>query len=225
MEAIKALLGELRRCEILNDYKEVFSYNGITLEESSMAFQKRLHHLYEDALLEIPFLSTEAKEGFINIIDRYAESQRLFDVPDESVLESMNREIELGNTNINLRQERDFVKMICECVSLQKYYLNEFAAAIGYTPTEQEREQPSIIVDDEPITDEDANQEWVYGYKGIMSAFKWGRNKVADFLKDSFYEEAIVREGKKKIALNVPKARELMQKKEKERKKTKRRKC
>ena len=57
-----------------------------------------------------------------------------------------------------------------------------------------------------------------------MSAFKWGRNKVADFLKDSFYEEAIVREGDK-IALNVPKARELMQKKEKERKKTKRRKC
>ena len=224
MEAIKALLGELRRCEILNDYKEVFSYNGITLEESSVAFQKRLHRLYEDALAEIPLLSQDTKEGFVKIIDKYAESQRLFDVPDESILESMNREIEAGNTNVSLRTERDFVKMICECVSLQKYYLNEFAAAIGYTPTEQESEQPSIIVDDEPITDEDANQEWVYGYKGVMSAFKWGRTKVANFLKDSFYEEAIVREGDK-IALNVPKARELMQKKEKERKKTKRRKC
>ena len=124
MEAIKALLNELRRCEIINDYKVYFSYNDITLEETSMAFQKRLHRLYEDALLEIPFLSTEAKEGFINIIDRYAESQRLFDVPDESILESMNREIEAGNTNVSLRTERDFVKMICECVSLQKYYLN-----------------------------------------------------------------------------------------------------
>ena len=224
MEAIKALLGELRRCEILNDYKEVFSYNGITLEESSVAFQKRLHCLYEDALVEIPLLTQDAKDGFANIIDKYAESQRLFDVPDESILESMNREIEAGNTNVSLRTERDLVKMICDCVSLQKYYLNEFADAIGYTPTEQESEQPSIIVDDEPITDEDANQEWVYGYKGIMSAFKWGRNKVADFVKDSFYEEAIVREGDK-IAVNVPKARELMQKKEKERKKPKRRKC
>ena len=224
MEAIKALLGELRRCEILNDYKDVFSYNGITLEESSVAFQKRLHCLYEDALVEIPLLSQDAKDGFANIIDKYAESQRLFDVPDESILESMNREIEAGNTNVSLRTERDFVKMICDCVSLQKYYLNEFAAAIGYTPTEQESEQPSIIVDDEPITDEDANQEWVYGYKGIMSAFKWGKNKVADFLKDSYYAEAIVQEHKK-IALNVPKARELMQKKEKERKKPKRRKC
>ena len=222
MEVIKALLNELRRCEIINDYKVNFSYNGITLEESSVAFQRRLHRLYEDALVEIPFLSTEAKDGFINIIDRYAESQRLFDVPDESILESINREIEAGNTNVSLRTERDFVKMICECVSLQKDYLNKFAAAIGYTPTEQESEQPSIIVDDEPITDEDANQEWVYGYKGIMSAFKWGRNKVADFLKDSYYAEAIVQEHKK-IALNVPKARELIQKKEQERKKPKRR--
>ena len=224
MEAIKALLGELRRCEILNDYKDVFSYNGITLEESSVAFQKRLHRLYEDSLVEIPLLSQDAKDGFANTIDKYRESQTYFDVPDESVLESMNREIEAGNTNVSLKKERDFVKVICECVSLQKYYLNEFAAAIGYTPTEQESEQPSIIVDDEPITDEVANQEWVYGYKGIMSAFKWGRNKVANFLKDSFYEEAIVREGDK-IAVNVPNARELMQKKEQERKNPKRRRC
>ena len=224
MEAIKALLNELRRCEIVNDYKTNFSYNDICLDEASISFQKRLHRLYEDSLVEIPLLSQDAKEGFVKIIDKYAESQRLFDVPDESILESMNREIEAGNTNVSLRMERDFVKMICECVSLQKYYLNEFAAAIGYTPTEQESEQPSIIVDDEPITDEDVNQEWVYGYKGIMSAFKWGRNKVAGFLKDSYYEEAIVKEGRK-IAVNLPKARELMQKKEQERKNPKRRRC
>ena len=202
----------------------MFSYNGFTLEESSVAFQKRLHRLYEDSLVEIPLLSQDTKEGFVKIIDKYAESQRLFDVPDESILESMNREIEAGNTNVSLRTERDFVKMICECVSLQKDYLNEFAAAIGYTPTEQESEQPSIIVDDESIADEVANQEWVYGYKGIMSAFKWGRNKVAGFLKDSYYEEAIVKEGRK-IAVNVPKARELMLKKEQERKNPKRRRC
>lgn len=224
MEAIKALLNELSRCDVVNDFNDNLSYNGIDLVETSEGFQKRLHQLYECALSELPFLEEGVKAGIVNMTNKYAESQRLFDVPNESILESMNREIEAGNTNVSLRTERDFVKMICECVSLQKYYLNEFAAAIGYTPTEQEREQPSIIVDDEPITDEDANQEWVYGYKGIMSAFKWGKNKVADFLKDSCYAEAIVQEHKK-IALNVPKARELMQKKEKERKKPKRRKC
>lgn len=227
MEAIKALLGELRRCEIHNDYKEVFSYNGITLEESSMAFQKRLHRLYEDALVEISLLSQDAKDGFANTIDKYRESQTYFDVPDESVLESMNREIEAGNTNVSLKKERDFVKMVCECVSIQRYYLKEFAAAIGYMQKEQE--QPQLIQlqpngDEEVTSNDDANQEWVYGYKGIMSAFKWGRNKVAGFLKDSYYAEAIVREGDK-IAVNVPKARELMQKKEQERKNPKRRRC
>ena len=180
MEAIKALLGELRRCEILNDYKEVFSYNGITLEESSMAFQKRLHRLYEDALLEIPFLSTEAKEGFINIIDRYAESQRLFDVPDESILESMNREIEAGNTNVSLRTERDFVKMICECVSLQKYYLNEFAAAIGYTSTGSPT-TTSVEVK-EQVSTSDANL--IKGVKGLAAFLDCGTNTAQNIIND-----------------------------------------
>ena len=109
MEAIKALLNELKRCEIINDCKVNFSYNGITLEESSVAFQRRLHCLYEDALVDIPLLTKEARESFGDIIERYAESQQLFDVPDESILNTMNREMGLGNTNTNLRQERDFV--------------------------------------------------------------------------------------------------------------------
>ena len=180
MEAIKALLNELRRCEIINDYKVYFSYNDITLEETSMAFQKRLHRLYEDALLEIPFLSTEAKEGFINIIDRYAESQRLFDVPDESILESMNREIETGNTNVSLRTERDFVKMICECVSLQKYYLNEFAAAIGYTSTGSPT-TTSVEVK-EQVSTSDANL--IKGVKGLAAFLDCGTNTAQNIIND-----------------------------------------
>lgn len=170
METIKALLNELRRCEIFNDYKTNYSYNDISLEETSAAFQKRLHRLYEDALLEIPFLSTEAKEGFVNIIDRYAESQRLFDVPDESILVSMNREIEAGNTNKSLRQERDFVKMICDCVSLQKYYLNEFAAAIGYTSTEQ-----VVTATDETPVEETSigNDNIISGVRGLAARLSW----------------------------------------------------
>ena len=108
------------------------------------------------------------------------------------------------NLTIN---EDEFKKLIREAVR------EEVAAQIN-----------EIIGNNNKNIFEDGENRWVYGYKGIMSAFKWGRNKVADFLKDSFYEEAIVIEGDK-IALNVPKARELMQKKEKERKKTKRRKC
>ena len=109
------------------------------------------------------------------------------------------------NLTIN---EDEFKKLIREAVR------EEVAAQIN-----------EIIGNNNKNIFEDGENRWVYGYKGIMSAFKWGRNKVADFLKDSFYEEAIVREGDKKIALNVPKARELMQKKEQERKNPKRRRC
>lgn len=179
METIKALLNELRRCEIFNDYKTNYSYNDISLEETSAAFQKRLHRLYEDALLEIPFLSTEAKEGFVNIIDRYAESQRLFDVPDESILESMNREIEAGNTNVSLRTERDFVKMICECVSLQKYYLNEFAAAIGCTSTKELATTTLIEIKDEPSTG-DANL--IKGVRGLAEYLGCGINTAQNII-------------------------------------------
>ena len=222
MDSIKNFLKELVTCNIINDLNGLYSYNGFCLEESSVAFQQKVHSLYEDALLEIPFLSQDAKIGFGDTIERYMEIQTLFDAPDESILNSMNREIENGNTNASLRTERDFVKMVCECVSLQKFYLGEFATAIGYTPSKQEHPQQSQI----PLENEEdsnaINQEWVYGYEGIQTAFKWGRNKVANFLKNSFYEEAIVRDGRK-IAVNVPKTRELMQKKENETKNPKRR--
>ena len=180
MEAIKALLNELRRCEIINDYKVNFSYNDITLEETSVAFQKRLHRLYEDALLEIPFLSTEAKEGFVNIIDRYAESQRLFDVPDETILASMNREIEAGNTNVSLRTERDFVKMICDCVSLQKYYLKEFADAIGYTSTGSPT-TTSVEVKEQVST---SDENLIKGVKGLAEFLGCGINTAQNIIND-----------------------------------------
>ena len=178
MEAIKALLNELRRCEIINDYKVNFSYNGITLEESSVAFQRRLHRLYEDALVDIPLLAQESKDVFGDIIERYAESQQLFDVPDESVLESMNREIELGNTNANLKQERDFVKMICKCVSLQKYYLGEFASAIGYQAKTTCNESNYVEVTTTFSTDDNL----IKGVKGLAKYLGCGVNTAQNII-------------------------------------------
>lgn len=178
MEAIKALLNELRRCEIINDYKVNFSYNGITLEESSVAFQRRLHRLYEDALVDIPLLAQESKDVFGDIIERYAESQQLFDVPDESVLESMNREIELGNTNANLKQERDFVKMICKCVSLQKYYLGEFASAIGYQAKTTCNESNDVEITTTTSTDDNL----IKGVKGLAKYLGCGVNTAQNII-------------------------------------------
>ena len=180
MEAIKALLNELSRCDVVNDFNDNLSYNGIDLVETSEGFQKRLHQLYECALSELPFLEEGVKAGIVNMTNKYAESQRLFDVPNESILESMNREIEAGNTNPSLKKERDFVKMICECVSLQKYYLNEFAAAIGYTSTGSPT-TTSVEVKEQVST---SDENLIKGVKGLAAFLSCGINTAQNIIKD-----------------------------------------
>ena len=180
MEAIKALLNELSRCDVVNDFNDNLSYNGIDLVETSEGFQKRLHQLYECALSELPFLEEGVKAGIVNMTNKYAESQRLFDVPNESILESMNREIEAGNTNVSLRTERDFVKMICECVSLQKYYLNEFAAAIGYTSTGSPT--TTFVEVKEQVSTSDENL--IKGVKGLAAFLGCGTNTAQNIIND-----------------------------------------
>lgn len=180
MEAIKALLNELSRCDVVNDFNDNLSYNGIDLVETSEGFQKRLHQLYECALSELPFLEEGVKAGIVNITNKYAESQRLFDVPNESILESMNREIEAGNSNPSLKKERDFVKMICECVSLQKYYLKEFAATIACAST-KEMTETTLVEDKEDVSTIDANL--IKGVRGLAAFLDCGTNTAQNIVK------------------------------------------
>lgn len=153
MESIKHLFKEVITCNIINDGNGAYSYNGVALNGTSAAFQKRLNTLYEAALIEIPFLDNEVREGFENLIDEYIKIQASFDAPNESHLKAMDEEIANGNDNPHLKQERDFVEMVCECVSLQKYYLNEFATAIGHTSTREFTSTP-IEVKEEASSDD-----------------------------------------------------------------------
>ena len=179
MDSIKAFITEVITCKIINNFEGNYAYNDINLEETSEAYQRRLHALYESALMDVPFLAEEVKEGLVNIIDKHKESQSLFDVPDESVLESMNREIEKGNPNTSLKKERDFVKMVCDCVSLQKYYLNEFADAIGYTSKDN---STTISVEvKEQVSTTDANL--IKGVKGLADFLGCGINTAQNIIK------------------------------------------
>ena len=194
MDSIKAFITEVITCKIINNFEGNYAYNDINLEETSEAYQRRLHALYESALMDVPFLAEEVKEGLVNIIDKHKESQSLFDVPDESVLESMNREIEKGNTNTSLKKERDFVKMVCDCVSLQKYYLNEFADAIGYTSKDN---STTISVEvKEQVSTTDTNL--IKGVRGLADFFVCGINTAQNIINS----EILL---KKKIQYNTGK--------------------
>ena len=194
MDSIKCFLREVSTCDTSNGLNGLYSYNGIGLDETSSAYQKRLHALYEEALVEIPFLVQETKDGIVGIIDRYREAQSLFDVPDESVLESMNRDIENGNTNTSLRRERDFVKMVCDCVSLQKYYLNEFAMTIGYQAKTTYAESNDIEI----TTTNSTDNNLIKGVKGLADFLGCGINTAQNIVNS----EILL---KKKIQYNTGK--------------------
>ena len=194
MDSIKAFITEVITCKIINNFEGNYAYNDINLEETSEAYQRRLHALYESALMDVPFLAEEVKEGLVNIIDKHKESQSLFDVPDESVLESMNREIEKGNPNTRLKKERDFVKMVCDCVSLQKYYLKEFADAIGYTSTGSPT-TTSVEVKEQVST---SDENLIKGVKGLAAFLGCGTNTAQNIINDGILL-------KKKIQYNTGK--------------------
>ena len=68
--------------------------------------------------------------------------------------------------------------MICECVSLQKYYLNEFAAAIGYTPTGS---STTISVEvREEVSTTDTNL--IKGVKGLATFLGCGANTAQNII-------------------------------------------
>lgn len=219
MDAIKTFFKEVITFNVVDGYNDTYSYNGIKLEESSVAFQKKLQCLYDDALMEIPLLNNDIKNGFIGIIDRYKECQNGFDVPDELCLTSMNKEIVRGNRNPQLIKQRDFVKMLRECVSLQKYYLNEFATDIGYISEEQvesqtiaseEQANSQVIVPDEqespktitseksvnPTTSNDGNI--IKGVRGLADFLGCGVNTAQNIINS----EILL---KKKIQYNTGK--------------------
>ena len=166
MDAIKTFFKEVITFNVVDGYNDTYSYNGIKLEESSVAFQKKLQCLYDDALMEIPLLNNDIKNGFIGIIDRYKECQNGFDVPDELCLTSMNEEIGRGNRNPQLIRQRDFVQMLRECVSTQKYYLNEFATAIGYI-SEEQAELQNFVAEEQGSPNTIASEEQTESQKAV----------------------------------------------------------
>lgn len=197
MDTIKMFLTEVTACDVFNDTNGKYSYNGFKLEETSVAYHVKLHALYKQALMKTPFMSKETKEGVGIIIKSYKEAQSLFDAPDEAWLESMNKEIQDGNDNPSLKRERNFVKMVRECVSLQKFYLDEFATAIGCISAEQVVSELDVVDDIAATTSTDENL--IKGVKGLAEFLGCGINSAQGIINSKMLEE-------KKIQYKIGKA-------------------
>ena len=184
---MKALIA----CNIINDGKGYCSYNDITLMESSEVFHKRLDELYKSALMDVPYLSNEEKEGLLNVINKYMEKQASFDVPNESHLMAMNDDISQGNDNPMLRIERDFVELVCECVSLQKSYLKDFATVLGYESPKIIEPQQAQIADVKVEYEAPNKKKIIKGVKGLAEFLGCGINTAQNIINS----QELVRRG------------------------------
>lgn len=197
MDSINKFFNELDTCNLVIDLNGSYFYNGFSLEVSSEAFQKKLYSLYNSARSEVMFLSNEMRDCLSDKIEECKENQSLFVVPDEAYLNSMNVDIEAGNDNPNLRRERDYVKIVCECVSLQKYYLDKFAAALGCTQKQQLQVEISPI----GVKDEDlrVDENVLKGVAGLAGFLGCGINSAQGIINSKILEE-------KKIQYKIGKA-------------------
>lgn len=212
MERINNLLRALKRCEYAHLLDEAPStYNGFSETQGLEGYSKHLSILFDHAEDALCLLSDSQKAIYSQRLQEIKQGQGLFDVPSEETLAAINAELQ-ANKNTELRQERDFILFVRGCVSLQKDYTNRFLKYL--IPSDKspnsadEVETPLISLTQEEESKQDS--EWAYGYKEISETFHWGRNKTNNFLKNPKYAAAIQRDGRK-IAVNIPKARELMQ--------------
>lgn len=220
-------LEELRRCDYAALGKEGdYIYNGIREVDGIENYVYKLDMLYNNALNDLMLIDTNSNT--INLllkrIEEINEIQRVFDIPTSETFQTMQYEIDLHH-NQQLMMECTSLKFVMKMFRLQKDYLLRFAKYVALLcPNNMEAnevEEQRQIVDTSSLScpeasttyiiDEDKNtkQGMAYGYKGIMEAFDFGRNKTAQFLKDPQFQEAIYRTGRK-IMVDIEKAKELM---------------
>lgn len=213
MKRINKLLRELKRCEYAHLLDEAPStYNGFTRTQSIEGYSKHLSRLFDEAADALCLLTDEQKVIYRQRLQEVRKEQGAFDVPSEETLDTINAELQT-NKNTGLRQEQDFILFVRGCVSTQKDYTNRLFKYLIPSDSGQDS-----ITEEEihltPLPQEEHGKtydsEWAYGYNEISTVFHWGRNKTNQFLKNPRYAMAIQRDGRK-IAVNIPKARALMQ--------------
>lgn len=213
MERINNLLRELKRCEYAHLLDEAPStYNGVTATQGLEGYSKHLSKLFDETADALCLLTDGQKTVYRQRLQEISKEQGLFDVPSEETLAAINAELQT-NKNTRLRQEQDFILFVRGCVSTQKDYTNRLFKYLIPSDSSQDN-----ITEEEihltPLPQEEHckthDSEWAYGYNEISTVFHWGRNKTNQFLKNPKYAAAIQRDGRK-IAVNIPKARALMQ--------------
>ena len=173
MSKIADLFTELSR----NDDRQP-SYNGITIEETEIAYQRVLDKLYNDAVVELLSGSID-KNLLIKRLAEIQNDQSCFYCPSKEEIQS-RRDEEIQSKSESLKQETDYLEFMMKCVVLQRHYLSRFREYLSDNHIQEAAEPEPIESSLDGKEKEDANI--IKGVEGLAKYLGCGKTKAQDII-------------------------------------------
>lgn len=193
MNKVTDFLNEVMKCVVGLD---TYRYNGLTVQQSSNAYQIKLIQLYNDAINAlIENVNFEENNALHKKINDVVEAQALFDIPTEEDLQSIYHDFFLYNTP-SLKKDYEFYKFIFDCAQLQRYYFQKFMDCFNSQKQKEEilpkhfAVSPTVNTDDR---DNARNQNIIEGIEGLMNELSIGKTKATQLSTSKLFRENGIR--------------------------------
>lgn len=180
MSKIADLFAELSR----NDDRQP-CYNGVSMAETEIAYQRILDKLYNDAVVELLFVSID-KNLLIKRMGEIQDSQSCFYCPSKEEIQGRRDEEKQGKSE-SLKQETDYLEFLMKCVVLQRHYLNRFSVYLSDTHTQDAVEPEPTESNSQSTKKEDAI---IKGVEGLAKYLGCGKTKAQDIINSGKLQKA-----------------------------------
>lgn len=181
MSKIADLFTELSR----NDDRQP-SYNGITIEETEIAYQRVLDKLYNDAVVELLSGSID-KNLLIKRLAEIQNDQSCFYCPSKEEIQS-RRDEEIQSKSESLKQETDYLEFMMKCVVLQRHYLSRFREYLSDNHI-QEAAEPEPTESSLKSKEKDSAYK-IKGVEGLAKYLGCGKTKAQDIINSGKLQDA-----------------------------------
>lgn len=181
---------EMERCEVndpsMNGGSGCYSYNQITIEQSSAYYEIVLRELYQRAVDEWLAFPKDHYEVIAAEVQRIQDRQAYFDIPTRQCLKQHEQELALRYDAL-LKKETDFIRHILSCAALQKYIFNDFATLVQQSVKDMKNEKTEsksdVIAENDSsaevpaIAEQQEMSDWMT-LDQVCKYFKLSKNKI-----------------------------------------------
>lgn len=181
---------EMERCEVndpsMNGGSGCYSYNQITIEQSSAYYEIVLRELYQRAVDEWLAFPKDHYAVIAAEVQRIQDRQVYFDIPTRQCLKQHEQELAL-RYDASLKKETDFIRHILSCAALQKYIFNDYAKLVQQSvkdvKNEKTESKSDVIAENDSsaevpaIAEQQEMSDWM-DIDQVCKYFKLPKNKI-----------------------------------------------